>query len=449
MVNKICCLLAMVLSAPASALCLDKMLTPKERKGSRAGRMIFWTGSYILMAVAKIILGSSVGVLAASAVYIIGTVVILRQCYQESMLEKAIAWVTLVAFTVLGDGISTVIYCLLCGERLAVDYSSPQTAAACVLGLFIVVLLYILAMMIWDKIYKKRNSAGNTGILLLICLLPVCILIMGMQVSFRISDGLEPYVLVYSILVIMSIMIVFMLLIQNDRAAKQKELTETLRQSELERAHYTAIEEKREALARIRHDYRNVLNTAQILIESGNQQKAKQLLADLTEKINATSEYPFCAVPVINAVLTEKKTICDEQGILLRTELLLPEILMVDDFDLCIILGNLIDNAVRACGGKTDYSPEIVLSVGVVQGYLVVRCENPVLPETEEKKGTGYGQKILKSLAEKYHGNFLTQKQAGRYTAQISLFLEQSGETGAKTGETGKRGNSINMIRTK
>lgn len=62
----------------------------------------------------------------------------------------------------------------------------------------------------------------------------------------------------------------------------------------------------------------------------------------------------------------------------MQPKLLLPEALPVDDFDLCIILSNLIDNAIRACSGNNGErepitSPWIRLSAGVVQGYLVVR----------------------------------------------------------------------------
>ena len=106
----------------------------------------------------------------------------------------------------------------------------------------------------------------------------------------------------------------------------------------------------------------------------------------------------------------------------------------MDDFSLCIIVGNLIDNAIHACGlaqveREAQARPEIRLSAGVVQGYLVIKCENPVFPETEGKKGTGYGQKILNSLAEKYQGNFFSERQGEQYMAQISLLLDKEQPT--------------------
>ena len=331
-----------------------------------------------------------------------------------------------------------VFFFLMTGELPVADYSQPKTAFCCAMVLPIALILYILTARIWNKAYKKQQAPGNTGVILLFCALPVFILVMGiLTLSHAGDDSIPQYMLLCCALAFISVMMILMLFLQNERAAAQKELAEIQRQSELERVHYAAVEEKREALARIRHDYRNVLNAALILMESGNQEKAKQLLTELTERISATSETPFCTIPVINAVLTEKTTVCSEKGILLRTELLLPEVLSVDDFDLCIILGNLIDNAIRACSLEKErrepqVRPEIHLSAGVVQGYLVVRCENPIFAGTEEKKGTGYGQKILKSLANKYQGDFLAERQGEQYTAQISLLPEK--EQPAKLG---------------
>ena len=448
MLYKLFCLIFMVANAPLMVFFQDKMLTPDSSKTGAVQRYLIFTGLFLQLGIVRVFAGDSLWPAAAYGIYIIGTVWMLRHCYQEPMLIKMIVWIILMGLSIVGDGIFEGVFFLMTGEILVADYSQPKLAFCCAMILPIVLILYILTARIWNKAYKKQQAPGNTGAILLFCALPVFMIVMGvMTVSHAGDDSVSQYILLCSALAFMSVMVILMLLLQNERAAAQRELAEIQRRSELERAHYAAVEEKREALARIRHDYRNVITSVLILMEGGNQEKAKQLLAELTERISATSETPFCAIPVINAVLTEKKTICDKQGILLRPELLLPKVLPVDDFDLCIILGNLIDNAIRACGGENaerapKSSPEIRLSAGVVQGYLVVRCENSVFPGAEEKKGTGYGQKILKSLAEKYQGDFLTQKQDGQYTAQISLLLEKerAGETGAKTGETGKIG---------
>lgn len=446
MICKIFCLVAMVTTAPLMIFFQEKMLTPDNNRNSTTERYLIFTGLFFQLGIVRVYAADSLLLVAAYGIYIIGTVWMLRRCYQEPILIKIVVWIILMGLSIVGDAILEGISFLLTGKVFAADYSQPETAFYCAMVLPITLILYIFTVLIWNKVYRKRQNPGNTGMILLFCALPVFIIVMGILTLSHASGTPADHSisLLCGALSFMSVMAIFMLFLQTDRAVAQRELADLQRHSELERAHYTAVEEKREALARIRHDYRNVLNAALILIEGGNLQKAKQLLTELTERIKATSEHPFCAIPVINAVLTEKKTICDRQGILLQPELLLPEILPVDDFDLCIILGNLIDNAIRACSLENERqelqaTPEIRLSAGVVQGYLVVRCENPIFPGTEAKKGTGYGQKILKSLAEKYQGDFLIEKQDGQYTAQISLFLkmEKAGEIRAKTDETG------------
>lgn len=426
MICKILCMLSLLASVSSMVFFWDRMLTAKENS-NRLLRYISFTANYIPLGIARVFTNSPVFMLAAYIFYFITTAAAHKHFYKESMLVKISAWVIMMGLTIVADGMIEVICYLGWGKTVAVDYSQPMPAALCFIVFIVAVLLFLIAARVWIRFYKKEKHPESVGAELLACVLSVCTLVAEILFLYHVGENtLSVYLLICGTFGLMTILIIFMLLIQSDRAAAQKELAEIHRQSELERAHYTSIEEKREALARIRHDYRNVLNAALILMRSGNLPKAEELLTEGAERINATSEQPFCAIPVINAVLAEKKTICDEQGILLRPELLLPETLPVDDFDLCIILGNLIDNAIRACGGKNeerspDASPEIRLSAGVVQEYLVIKCENPVYPETEEKKGTGYGQKILKSLAEKYHGNFLAEKKDGSYTAQISL----------------------------
>lgn len=435
MIYKIMCLVSMSAIGPMMTFFWDKMMTPSRNKSTTPGRYLFNTGIVFLLAAARVFGGTIPWVVAAYGIYFVGMIWMLQRCYQEPMLIKTVAWVLLMALCIVGDTIFQAIFFLVFKEIPVADYSQPKTAFCCVMALPIALILYIFAMIIWNKVYRKQNSPGNMEKILLLCILPMCIVLMGVIALSHASDtGSSPYVIAYSSLAFMSVMMIFVLFFQNDRAAVQKELAKIQHQSELERVHYAVVEEKREALARIRHDYQNVLNTALILMESGSQEKARQLLIELTERISATSETPYCAIPVINAVLTEKATVCGEQGILLRTELLLPEVLPVDDFSLCIIVGNLIDNAIHACGlaqveREAQARSEIRLSAGVVQGYLVIKCENPVFPETEGKKGTGYGQKILNSLAEKYQGNFFSERQGGQYMAQISLLLDKEQPT--------------------
>ena len=128
MIYKIICLFAMVANAPLMIFFQDKMLTPDISKNSTAERYLIFTALFLQLGIARIFAGDSLWLAAAYGAYIIGTVWMLRRCYQEPMLIKMIVWLILMGLTIVGDGIFEGISFLLTGEILVADYSQPNTA---------------------------------------------------------------------------------------------------------------------------------------------------------------------------------------------------------------------------------------------------------------------------------------------------------------------------------
>lgn len=205
------------------------------------------------------------------------------------------------------------------------------------------------------------------------------------------------------------------------KTALEAELRDTQHRMALEQSHYQAVEARREELSRIRHDFNNQLAAISLLMQSGDDADAKAMLRQLSADIAATQENPYCAIPVVNAVLTEKETLCREAGIALYAELDLPQKLDVEPLHLCSILSNLLDNAVHGCAGTEQ--PSITLSSAMAGDYLLLRTVNPSPPPEGPKAGHGYGSKILREIAEKYGGSYETSYSGGVFTAVVSLLM--------------------------
>lgn len=134
-------------------------------------------------------------------------------------------------------------------------------------------------------------------------------------------------------------------------------------------------------------------------------------------------ENPYCAIPVVNAVLSEKEKLCQEKGIGFYTELDIPRDLTVEPLHLCSIFANLSDNAIRGaeeCGRKPS---SISLTSAVAGDYLLIKTVNPANPPQTPKPGHGYGSRILAELAEQYEGSFQSSYENGVYTAVVSLLV--------------------------
>ena len=212
---------------------------------------------------------------------------------------------------------------------------------------------------------------------------------------------------------------------QEKKAALEEELGKVRHMMELEQAHYKGVEERQEEMARIRHDFNNQLATIGQLIRHGESSDAQHMIRLLADGISNTRENTYCAIPVINAVLTEKSKACEEAGIKLEVQLDIPKELPVEPLHLCSILGNLLDNAIQ--GTKTSSGKNLVIClISAVDGdYLFVKVINPSKsPKDRPAEGHGYGKRILKELSERYHGKYLAEYQTGIYTAIVTLLIQ-------------------------
>ena len=143
-------------------------------------------------------------------------------------------------------------------------------------------------------------------------------------------------------------------------------------------------------------------------------------LKKLHKNLEKTREYPYCSIPIVNVVLSEKEKICEEKNVRLEVGLRMPEEMNIKQMDLCRIFGNLLDNAIRAC----ESGQVIYLTSGVLGEYLMINCENPALKAPGEiPEGSGYGKLILKEIAKQYRGEFDTVYENGIFCAQVMLRL--------------------------
>lgn len=204
-----------------------------------------------------------------------------------------------------------------------------------------------------------------------------------------------------------------------EKTALEAELRDTQHRMALEQSHYRAVEARREELAKIRHDFNNQLAAIRLLMQAGDEKDTQSMLDSLSADLDATRESIYCAVPVVNAVLAEKEAQCRKKGIVLRTELTLPETLGIEPLHLCSIFSNLLDNAIHGCEGMEK--PVITLCSAMAGDYLFLKTVNPSRPPQKVEQGHGYGTRILRELAEKYDGSFDASFDHGIFTAVVSL----------------------------
>ncbi len=191
-------------------------------------------------------------------------------------------------------------------------------------------------------------------------------------------------------------------------------------------------------------------------VQSGQPKKAIEMANQEIKDQTSGKKKSYSVNRVVNAIVFAKAHEANKNGIALKTELKIPAELEIDPLDLCRILGNLLDNAIRSCiqfqkeaeagdskyldrinldQRKTDiqtdikkHTPMIELEGRLLRDLLVITCSNTALQNKEKKiYGQGYGQQILRSVARKYDGNFSGEYVgSNRYEALIHLTNQKS-----------------------
>ena len=217
--------------------------------------------------------------------------------------------------------------------------------------------------------------------------------------------------------------LMFLLGSLEEKQALEIQLQETRYAMELEQAHYQSMEEQRETLSRIRHDFKNQLASISALLQMGEGQEAKNMIRSVSRTVDETRENTYCVIPVVNAVLSEKDRLCQEKGIALSVDLALPATLTVESIHLCSIFGNLLDNAIRGAEAAGAEQPAIFLRSLQEGDYLFLKVTNPSPPPKPPREGRGLGTRILTDLARQYGGDYQTEYKDGAFSAVVCLLV--------------------------
>ncbi len=104
-----------------------------------------------------------------------------------------------------------------------------------------------------------------------------------------------------------------------------------------------------------RHDFLNHIQVVYSLLEMGEGGEAADYLERIYSQLRTVSKVMRTKVTAFNALLQVKNAACEERGIQLELDIRTAlEGLPVPPWEICCIIGNLMDNAMDALGGVKD-----------------------------------------------------------------------------------------------
>ena len=182
-----------------------------------------------------------------------------------------------------------------------------------------------------------------------------------------------------------------------------------------------------------RHDYHNHLQKLSAHLQEGQIEEAKKYIGELGESLDDIKTKYQTGNVSLDAILNSKLSIVEKERIAINCKVEIAENLTVSDIDLCILLGNLIDNAVEACRGISEEAERflrIYMCIRKQQLYISVsNATNEVIRKLDaeyisKKRGDhGHGLKRINIVVDKYGGFIKRANEPGVFATEIMLPL--------------------------
>lgn len=219
------------------------------------------------------------------------------------------------------------------------------------------------------------------------------------------------------------------------RISRRMERRMAAYQQDLMEKHCEEVENMYRQTRGWRHDYRNHIQTMKAYLDMGKYQELSDYLDQLNADLSSVDTVIKTGNVMIDAILNSKISVARAKQIRVEAKAIVPQQLSVAEVDLCVILGNLLDNAIEACLRITEESQRFIrIYIDVLQGQLYLYVLNATAGKLRQQGGTylstktarehGYGLMRMDRVVEKYHGYLDRQDEDGVFATEVLLPLE-------------------------
>lgn len=212
-------------------------------------------------------------------------------------------------------------------------------------------------------------------------------------------------------------------------------------QYQVQAAVYKMLEEQYSQAERLRHDLKNHLLALLGLWEDQAWEKLGDYLKKMESSAQLGENEEVTGNRAVDALLYQKRKMAEDKKIDWECDVRIPKQCSINEFDLCVLFGNILDNAVEACerlqreAYVQGLQPFIRVQAGIVKKCFLLEVKNSMnavekpkgrIAKTENPQGRGIGLLNVSDVVRVYNGVMNTEIQNGIFDISVLLPL---GET--------------------
>ena len=279
------------------------------------------------------------------------------------------------------------------------------------------IVVWILLCFIWNHYHFLKEERIFSTIVILLYL---GILFLGVYYDGFIAGGIAALIF---------ILLEYLL----QRIMKREEDKTIIYQNKLMKQQMDEIENIYMTMRGWRHDYHNHLQSLKGYLSLNKVEQMKDYLNELETDLDSIDTLYHSGNLQLDSILNAKLAIAEKGQIRIHCDASIPPQLHVSDLDLCVILGNLLDNAIESCR-KIENPDErfIRVYIGILKKQLYISITNATSETVKQrtdhyfttKRGDhGHGLKRVDQVVKKYDGYLNRQNEPGVFATEIVLPL--------------------------
>ena len=279
------------------------------------------------------------------------------------------------------------------------------------------IVVWILLCFIWNHYHFLKEERIFSAIVILLYL---GILFLGIYYDGFIAGGIAALIFV---------LLEYLL----QRIMKREEDKTIIYQNKLMKQQMDEIENIYMTMRGWRHDYHNHLQSLKGYLSLNKVEQMKNYLNELETDLDSIDTLYHSGNLQLDSILNAKLAIAEKGQIRIHCDASIPPQLHVSDLDLCVILGNLLDNAIESCRKiKNPDERFIRVYIGILKKQLYISITNATSETVKQrtdhyfttKRGDhGHGLKRVDQVVKKYDGYLNRQNEPGVFATEIVLPL--------------------------
>lgn len=192
-----------------------------------------------------------------------------------------------------------------------------------------------------------------------------------------------------------------------------------------------ALRESQEKTRTYHHDMRHHLQYLSSCIENGQFKQAQGYIQGIYSQIEANKVTAFCENEAVNLIFSTFAKRAGDSGVLMKVKAAVPRSIPVSETDLCVLLSNALENALRACKELREEGRDGAIEVSMYEkrGKLFLQMINSCGGDIAFEKGLpvanraghGIGVRSICAIVEQYGGIYTFSAGDGEFILRISI----------------------------